>query len=82
MALDGVYGGVSVHTDFSDMPFFEYEYDRTDYVMDKGIDFRSPASTAFVDGRLGGATFKFENGGFAVYTNGVKAGTLTFTPTP
>lgn len=36
----------------------------------------------FVLGTTGGASFKFENGEFAVYTNGVKAGTLQFTPTP
>lgn len=33
-----------------------------------------------LEAALGGCTFKFENGAFGVYTNGVKAGTLTFTP--
>lgn len=51
-------------------------------IIDSKISKECLASTKYLDTRLGGATFKFENGGFAVYTNGVKAGTLTFTPSP
>lgn len=63
-----------------------YVFDRSgdaSYTTRYGVvhenDFRS-LSQAALESALGGCTFQLENGTFNVYTNGVKAGTLTFTP--
>lgn len=48
--------------------------------LDLKYNLPNQSGTLVVDAMLGGCTFGFENGDFCVYTNGVKIGTLTFTP--
>lgn len=50
--------------------------------IDNVVSANCLSSTQNVFESLGGMTFKMEGGQFCVYTNGVKIGTLTFTPTP
>ena len=62
---------------FEEGVFFGHLEDRPVVTEDYGL-----ITATAVYNALGGATFRFENGGLGVYTNGVKAGTLTFSPSP